>query len=316
MASAAEILSIEVILCLILKNLPPADILVCRRVCTYFNNAINTSHDVKYACYLPIPPRAGSVPDHTPAMNPLTDAEENLEGARRKPIFEAISYLREHEDLLSDDPSTSSATYTFNPLLEAICPRFFSTPDTTSMWKRWDSLEEHRAAFMRKGESWASMTLTQPPVTSLAIVHIKNGWRGGKSYRFGTIITPTGLTMGVLYAYVCKHLAQPYASFVIDWNHIDEEREFTDDTWHVLFPLGKEQGKRVDISDFQVVLFCAGVDDDDHFHDNGGYDRESSYGQKWLAQWTPEGEDMLKDVRITSIDGREVSATQFMNRRN
>ena len=143
MASAAEILSIEVILCLILKNLPPADILVCRRVCTYFNNAINTSHDVKYACYLPIPPRAGSVPDHAPAMNPLTDAEENLEGARRQPIFEAISYLREHEDLLSDDPSTSSSTYTFNPLLEAICPRFFSTPDTTSMWKRW---EESRRA--------------------------------------------------------------------------------------------------------------------------------------------------------------------------
>jgi hypothetical protein len=327
MATASDILSIEIVLCEILRNLPPADILVCRRVCKYFDIVINTSRDVKYAFYLPIPPRIGSLPDTAPRMKTVTDLEMHAERERLQPIFEAIEarFLADHTSdtalSVTSSEGSSSKSYTFNPLLEAVCPRFFNPPDTIELWKRWDSLEEHRAAFMRKGASWTGMTLTQPPVTSLAIVHIEYSETLGKSYRYGSVVIPDGLTMGVLFAYVCKHLARPFATFAIDWEHIDEQYEISSIALKTLYPMCREQGKTVDISDFQVKLFCVGQDDDDYNYrlyqyDNARYNRQISYGQKWLAKWTPEGDDMLKDVRITGINGQEMAANEFMNPKN
>ena len=261
------------ILCLILQRLPPADIVVCRRVCKLFNDIINTSLAVKYAFY----PPSTSIPIH--------------------------------DTVASADILTSSKSYNFSPLLEANCPRFFKTPSNGSinatLWKRWDCLEKHRAAFVREGASWATMTLTQPPVTRLDIVHVWYGIGMNPRCRHGYVNIPTGVPMKVLYAYVCRHLARRQTTFLIDWNDKVKKNGLST-LLHVspFYPLMHEKETQISLRGSQVVLICVGVKQ---------CIKTDLHGQEWLAKWTPAGESALKGLRITGGDGKDMTAIQFMD---
>jgi len=212
MAPVNDVFSMEMLLCFILQYLEPGDILRCRRVCSYFNQVIQTSSMAKRACY------QLSIASSETRSDLLTEAEDVM----------------------------NPGGHTINPTLQKRFPQFFSVAkDNRGLWGRWEfstSAVGTRIwrAVVDGGASWRNMLVAQPPITRLDVLYITpTGGIHRYTCRHETLHYPGGLTMSVLYEIILEHLKQPSAGFALDWSGALAGTEETYDIGILAYPDGR-----------------------------------------------------------------------------
>jgi len=125
---------------------------------------------------------------------------------------------------------------------------------------------------MREDASWAAMTLTEPAVTRLDIVHM---WHGRDTYhRHGYVNMPNGVTMKIPYAYVCKHLSRSCTNLIVNCKSIVKRHGLSFQIRQEPYPYYSGSGRKIDLSQSQVVLICTG---------NRENTKKDPDGKDWLA---------------------------------
>lgn len=192
------VFSNSILLRAILQFLPQRDILTCLRVCRDFQYNILHSDDVRRALFL----------------TPLLPANLDIGSGNSR-------------DQKDENGKSHSQTYTLNPLLREIFPRFFSYDSCSHASNFPIAGESSRSGEGRQtrqaSATWRKMLVAQPPITELEIVKLVSDTRPPgteSSHSAQRYHCKLGLTMDMLYDIMLVHLTGHNVSFVIDWDDL------------------------------------------------------------------------------------------------
>lgn len=211
MTLAHSIVYNPIILGSILRSLDPGDILTCRRVCTFFNDTINSSKEVRLALYL-FPAAAPTAP--IPYGQGVLYKINPLLKAKFKPFF-SIN-MNSNYGLWGDTA--------LNQLLP--------NDGRTAMKSEWDQCLSSLRALFRSDANWRDMLVTQPPIMELEVIRLtdthSNIMLPHQPLRFTRLQFEEGLTMGALYDTVFSCVGiENGGSFAVDWKASSPQRHAT-----------------------------------------------------------------------------------------